>query len=137
MFSIGESRELNTFALNFGLEGFKQGREINLNYLRTLRLVLERECRALVNREWEQAPEEGQAEDLTLVKSRQLPEPATLKFFLDRILGIYGMDLPYDSGATEYRSAMEQAISVEGSSLKDIYIVACVAIASDPVVFVY
>lgn len=112
---------------------------INLNYLRSIRSALGRECKSLVEREWSNLKSNMVTEN-HLIKSEN-PTAANLEEFFRRILGIEGTGMKVDILADAYVNAfnknLENEAQEEDKGRKALYETLCIALASDPQVILY
>jgi uncharacterized protein with WD repeat len=111
---------------------------LTLNYTRTLRSALSRECISLVDAELVKL----KAKDVTtnLLVKADAPTAADLNSFMMRLLGLTGSTVKVNFEAEGYVN--DFAAVVSGSKDKtqgqrNAYIGLCIAISMDPLVFLY
>jgi hypothetical protein len=130
--------------LTRNIANFKQPDNLTLNYLRSLRAMLRRECTSLVRREWRSVAAEENAASNVLVTVPGVPPKEVFDGFLRRLLGINGLDVKVDTGAADYRKAFEQSLAtfpeeveLDQNQYMNTYINTCIAISMDPRVIFY
>lgn len=149
IFTSEENAVLGSFGLNhpngrFGFANIRPVEDLTLNYVRFLRVMLERECRALVDREWTNA-RNGAMQDPVLIRRTGAPLEADLDEFMRRLLGIHGTGIKADTGAGQYHSAFQQVLAAaaaegrrqEETALRDGWLNICIAMAMDPRIITY
>jgi len=111
---------------------------MTLNYTRTLRVALDRECTNLVNVEFP-AMTRGNSAANILIKSAS-PTPADFEFFFKVMMGIKNSPEKVDISADKYAAAFKEIVdaatdkvTAQRMAFKNV----CVAIAMDPQVIVY
>lgn len=109
---------------------------LTLNYVRSVRAGLARECQHLVAGEYENL-KQGQIQANKLIKASS-PKVEDLEEFFRIILGIGGSKIPVDIGAANYVAGFAKSLS-EGSDdeIRATYSAVCVAIAMDPAIILY
>jgi len=139
IFNKDEARFLGTFSLLDGVDSFRVKKDFTLNYTRNLRAMLYRECRNLVEIEWQRFATADSANQNILVFRQSVPETADLDRFSRRLFGLTGTDIPIDNMASEYQAAFAASVMTkkDAATLKSGYVVACMALAMDPAVFLY
>ncbi len=128
---------LNTPDLNRGTQNLRLPEDLTLNYLRTLRVGLSRECEARVALEWD-ALQQGKQAGNYLIKAEQ-PTKAAIEEFFRRILGIEGTGIAVDIGADSYLAAFKTVLNgkTDPNSIKVAYYGLCISVAMDPQIFIY
>lgn len=128
---------LNTPDLNRGTQNLRLPEDLTLNYMRTLRVGLSRECEARVAIEWE-ALSQGNPAGNFLIKAEQ-PTKESIEEFFRRIIGVEGTKLPVDIDAEAYLTAFKtvQGGKSDPNSMKVAYYGLCIAVAMDPQIFIY
>lgn len=129
--------DIYTPQFNRGPQNIRQAEDLTLNYTRTLRVALSRECDAMVNREFV-ALNEGKQAGNFLVKELK-PTKAALEEFFRRLLGIEGTGIAVDIGADKYLASFETYTGGKSDpdTLKRGYYGLCIAISMDPQIFIY
>ncbi len=129
--------DLYTPQFSRGPQNLRQAEDLTLNYTRTLRVALSRECDAFVNREW-QALQEGKEAANFLIKA-QKPTKAGLEEYFRRLLGVEGTNLPVAISSDEYLQAFATYIGTKNDpeTLKRGYYGLCIAVSMDPQIFIY
>lgn len=131
------SIELYTPDFNRGPQNIRQAEDLTLNYTRTLRVALSRECDAFVNREWLALSEGKQAANF-LIKE-QKPSKAALEEFFRRLIGVEGTGMLVDISADQYLASFDAYLAGKSDpdTLKRAYYGLCIAISMDPQIFIY
>lgn len=166
LFTISEAADLKSLHLAIPqLSEFDRSSGLSLNYFRALRAMLARECRLLVDAEWEtiDTPNEH-----VLVFRKENPQIGDLVSFASRLhglpAGISGVSEAFqlqgylDAFAMARKEALEErqkaALEAQNSNsgnnttesfdvemataaLKDAYVALCMALGSDPVLYLY
>jgi hypothetical protein len=143
-FTNAELKDLKSMNLTRLVANFTEPDSFTLNYLRSLRAMLSRECLVLVNKEWGVAKNEGDTKRHLLIKNPGVPTSETLDNFMRTILGINDLQVEINTGSQEYRKAFEEALKsipdeevIPDALYKDLYRSTCIAIGMDPKVIVY
>lgn len=111
---------------------------LTLNYTRTLRSALSRECISLVDAELVKF----KAGDLTtnlLIKSDK-PTASEINEFMKRILGVAGTAITVSVDAETYATSFAEVVTAnkdKNAGLRNGYIGLCIALTMDPLVFIY
>lgn len=131
------TKGLNTPDLNRGFQNLRLPEDLTLNYMRTLRAGLSRECEARMILEWDQLSQGKEAQNF-LIKGEK-PSKAAIEEFLRRILGIEGTNLPVEIDADAYLLAFAAVTGgkTDPTTLKHAYFGLCISIAMDPQIFIY
>ncbi len=129
--------DIYTPRLNRGPQNLRQPEDLTLNYMRTLRVGLSRECDALVIRE-HAAFLSGKTDANILIKAEK-PGKIVVEEFFRRIIGAEGTNIPVDFGIDAYLAAFAQYTEgkVDANTTKQAYYGLCIAVAMDPQVFIY
>jgi hypothetical protein len=129
--------DIFTPRLNRGPQNLRQPEDLTLNYMRTVRVGLSRECEALVTRE-HAAFLQNKSESNILVKAEK-PTKAVVEEFFRRILGIEGTAIPVEFGVSGYLEAFSKYTEgkTDVNTTKQAYYGLCIAVAMDPQVFIY
>ncbi|MBC7662163.1 MAG: hypothetical protein H7249_20900 [Chitinophagaceae bacterium] len=135
------SFDLGTAAFARAPQNVNPTTSLTLNYTRTLRLALSRECRYLVTNELaivnNKASTPAQIAANVLVKS-QIVDAATLIDFEKRLLGIAGTSIPIDIDAASYVTAFKTVAAADKvNGVYNGYVDLCIALSMDPLVFIY
>ncbi|MBC7532807.1 MAG: hypothetical protein H7318_14640 [Oligoflexus sp.] len=140
---IGDERpfmgmvDLHSPQFGRGPQNIRRPEDMTLNYIRTLRVALGRECDNLVRTETKNFME-GKPELNLLVKAEK-PSQAVLEEFFRKIIGIEGTAMPVSFGVEGYLAAFDEYLAVKADAdmrLKA-YFGLCLSIAMDPQVFLY
>ncbi len=139
MFSKEEAKFLGTFSLIDGVDSFRVQKDFTLNYTRNLRATLYRECRNLVDLEWQRLNTPDGVKQNVLIYRQGIPTAADLDQFSRRLFGLSGTDIVIDNMASEYQAAFAASVGTkkDAETMKSGYVVACMALAMDPAVFLY
>ncbi len=139
MFSKEEAKFLGTFSLLDGVDSFRVQKDFTLNYTRNLRATLYRECRNLVDLEWQRLNTPDGVKQNLLIHRQGIPTAVDLDQFSRRLFGLSGTDIVIDNMASEYQAAFAASVGTrkDAETLKSGYVVACMALAMDPAVFLY
>jgi len=111
---------------------------LTLNYTRTLRAALSRECISLVDSEIIKFKAKDTSGNI-LVHADQ-PAPAELEEFMKRLLGLSGtaVAVPIDAeGYAEAFRAVVRAATDKNAGMRNAYVGICIALTMDPLVFIY
>jgi hypothetical protein len=146
MFTAGERVLLG--AVDINLNDLRGGtnlippENLTLNYLRTLRSALARECNVLVKKE--RANVKAGTANLNQLNKGASPTAADLEEFFRSILGIKGSPVKVDIMAADYVKAFETIVAAGGTTAAaketaadQAYIGLCVAIGMNPQIIIY
>ncbi len=142
IFNASERASMGSFEMNspefgIGTLNVHRAENLSLNYLRTLRSALGRECSSLVKTEMTQLSA-GTAAANVLIKAEK-PSVESLDAFMRKIFGITDSAI-IDVGSKSYVDAFEEAIKDakdKPSANLNAYVGLCVALSMDPQVFLY
>lgn len=132
------SFDLGTPRMNRAPANVNPAVNLTLNYTRTLRSALSRECISLVDSELAKL-KAGTAASNFLIKSDK-PTAADLDAFLKRILGLNGTTVALTFDAEGYAAdfgAVVGASTDKTAAVRNGFIGLCIAISMDPLVFIY
>lgn len=145
IFNAAEIPSMGTFSMNMtasnrGAQNVLPPQNLTLNYMRTLRSALSRECGYLVKTE-RAALKANTIEKNSLIKAAA-PSPADLEEFFRTILGLKGSGLKVDIGAADYVAAFNQVVASATAANKEkaadeAYLGLCIALAMNPQVIIY
>ena len=137
MFNTAESNAMGDFDFDRNFSNLTPVRAFKLEYIRSLRGALQRECRVLVEAEWD-------AEDLTknkVVRNKTSIEAATIDGFMKTLLGVppgFDLNFPAETYATEINALnKDKTVEENALELKDNFIYLCILLGSDPLVIMY
>lgn len=142
IFTLGERISMGSFDLHStrGASNVSPVQNLTLNYTRTLRFALNRECTNLVNLEIKNL--QAQALDKNVLVKSLAPTAQDFEGFYRKLLGLTGSKDPVSMGAADYASAFTK--SLEGIAERDkekaaaaSFINICISIAMDPDVILY
>lgn len=144
LFTDTEARDLSTLILSRGIQEFKSPSNFTLNYTRSLRAMLLRECRFMVVTELNQVVANPAVNSAKFATVMGEPPADNFDLFLRRLLGVDGLQVTVDADGAAYLSAFRATVAgapeVERTTRKvieDAYVATCMAIAMDPRVLVY
>jgi hypothetical protein len=144
IFAPAERSTLGTFdiynpAMNRGEHNINRVSNVSLNYVRSLRAGLSRECANLVTGELA-AFKAGTGATNILVKA-DLPTAATIEEFFRRILDIKNNpEIVVDIDASGYASDFPKSVALmtdKNKATYNAYLNLCISIGMDPQVFLY
>ncbi|RYZ59360.1 MAG: hypothetical protein EOP07_04240 [Proteobacteria bacterium] len=120
-----------------GPQNIRRPEDMTLNYTRSLRVALGRECENLVKNEMKNLSE-GKA-DLNLLIKTEKPTKEALEEFFRKVLGIEGTGMSVQFLADEYLAGYAQYVGTktDAGTRQNAYFGLCIAIAMDPQVFLY
>lgn len=120
-----------------GPQNIRQAEDLTLNYMRTIRVGLSRECENLVNREMT-ALREGRQDTNLLIKSLK-PTPEALEEFFRKFIGVEGTGMKVDIGAAKYVASFGEFVGIrtDQETHRRAYFGLCIAIGMDPQIFIY
>ena len=132
VFDLGSPR------INRALQNVNPSANLTLNYTRTLRAALSRECSAMVDAEIVKF----KAKDLAgnnLVKADK-PSATDINEFMKKILGLSGTAVAVTVDAEAYAAAFDASILAakdKNTGMRNAYVGICIALSMDPLVFIY
>ncbi len=143
IFSMAERPAMGSFDLgsprmNRAPQNVNPATSLTLNYTRTLRAALSRECISLVDAEIIKFKAKDTASNLLVLGEK--PLVADLNEFMRKLLGLGGTTLPIAIDAESYAAAFEQLIRAakdKNVGMRNGYIGVCIALSMDPLVFIY
>ncbi len=143
IFNASERASMGSFEMNspefgIGTLNVHQSENLSLNYLRTLRSALGRECSSLVKIELAQLAA-GSIETNVLIKAEK-PSAESLDAFMRKIFGLTNPASTIEVGAKAYTEAFESAIKDAKDKPQanfNAYVGICVSLSMDPQVFLY
>lgn len=111
---------------------------LTLNYTRTLRSALSRECISLVDAELVKFKASDLAANI-LIKADK-PTATDINEFMKRILGVTGTPIAVSVDAETYATSFAEVVAAnkdKNAGMRNGYIGLCIALTMDPLVFIY
>jgi hypothetical protein len=143
IFDHRERRSMGAFDLGAprhfrALQNVNPPVNLTLNYMRTLRKALSRECIALVDAELVKYGAKDVAGNF-LIKGDK-PTVGDLNDFMKRLLGLDGTSITVPIDAEAYVAAYENSLATnkdKNVGMRNAYVGICIALTMDPLVFIY
>ena len=144
IFEIAEGSAMGSFGINLrsnrGTQNVKAPHNLTLNYMRTLRAALSRECSYLVRTERAKLKANSGLAN-TLVKA-MAPAAADLDEFFRTIVGLKGTGIKVEIGSADYVTAFNEIVGAASTATKEraadeAYLGLCIAVSMNPQVIIY